>query len=225
MDLGGLLSPVTSFLGIGGDNSDYSDAAQEYQKRVNQNAQIYNPYIDRGNKSGDLLLNQSDINVKNPNFLQDRISAGFNLSPYYNFILNHTKNMMDYNAASNGMMSNGNYQLRLGDTLQKLIGQFSDNYINRGLDTYKTGINGLSNQNLMGFNSVNNKFNAINDADAAILKGDIMQTNANREDSGGLLGLLGAGAGYFFGGMPGALMGSKILGGGGGTINLYSGGR
>lgn len=137
------------------------NAGRDAKADMSRYAEAYNPYIQQGQDATNYLLGQSQQLTQNPNFLQDMISQGFYTSPYQNQMIGDTTQQMNMNAANSGMIQSPMAQQALNDRIGTMTGQFLNDYINRGMQSYGMGLNNYSNVSNMGFNALNQKNNLL----------------------------------------------------------------
>lgn len=217
--------------GIGGGQTYSSNqgAFDDYARRMGEAAHRYDPYINRGNEAGQLSLDEYKNNINNPNAVQDKIASGFEMSPYQKYILDQTTRRMNYNGANTGMQGSGAFQRALMDEMQKNVGQFQDNYINRGLGVYGQALNGLDRTAGMGMQGMNAQDALLQEEAGGYLKGQMSNNEAADRNNaassnmfGSLIGMAAPIAGQMLGGPVGGaiggFIGNKITGGQGGGV-------
>lgn len=156
------------FLSLFGDQSGPFN--QFYQQMMNQSNK-YQPWIDRGNAAGEKAMGEYNWLTDNPNGLQDEIAAGYETSPYQKYLLNNTQTMINNNAANTGMITNPAIQAMLGNELNTQTGQFMNQYIDRGMNSYGQGLAGLGQANQLGLGALDNQSNLVEAAAGGQLKG------------------------------------------------------
>jgi len=167
-----------------GDNQGaYDDAYNAF----NQQAQRYNPWIERGNRASDLAFQQYQQNAQNPTFQQDAIARHWQQSPFQTQLSDALTKRMNMNAANSGMIMSPVAQDALNKQLNTQTGQFQQDYVNQGLDQYNKSLGGLSQIGQSGLTALDSQGNLITQGIGARLGGSISHNNAiNR--------LLGTGA-------------------------------
>ncbi len=182
-----------AFLGglFGGGSSNLQPAYNNYADQMRQIAESYNPYVNYGNQGLTTYFDQLNKLISNPNFLQDMVSQGFSTSPYQENVLSRTKDIMNMNAASTGMLGSGAANQALQDQLVAQIGQFQNDYIDRGMGSYQTGLSGMQGVAGWGLEGLGQQAGLGEAAALAELKG--AQSNAASEANmwGNILGGLG----------------------------------
>lgn len=173
------------FLDVFGDQRGAYD---RFDRRLIDQSNKYNPWIDRGNAAGQKAQGEYDWLVDNPNALQDEIASGYQMSPYQQYLLNNTSRMINQNAANTGMITNPAIQALLGNELNMQTGSFLNDYIGRGMNTYGQGLAGLGQTAQMGLGALDNQSNLVHEAAAGGLQGD-------KSRQGAWANLFGTGAG------------------------------
>lgn len=211
-----------------------------YANQMAGYADRYNPYVTRGNMAGDLTWQQYQQLINDPNFIQDKIAKGFSESPYQKYMQDMVSKRMNFNAANTGMLGSGAANRALQSELTDMTGKFEDNYINRGLDSYKEGLAGAQGLNDLGFKALGAQDPFLSDSAAGRLKGyqsTIEAQQRNEEDKylqqmankmqgnnfwGSVLGIGGTLLGGGLGGPAGAEIGGELGGLFGGGSGGYS---
>ncbi len=187
IDWGSIAGGIGSFIG----GQSQADAYEQQANQLNQFAQDYNPYIDRGNNAGNLWFDLQQKLVNNPNFLQDQIASGYKSSPYQQQLINDTTRQMNINAANSGMIQSPAAQMALNDRINTMSGQFMNDYLRNGLESYRMGFEGLGGLSQQGIGALQGKGEAMG-------AGSQAQANAGAASSGGLGELMGGFIGGFF---------------------------
>jgi len=211
------------------------DAFDRFAGEMDNMGNRYQGYVDTGNQARDKSFGEYQKLIDDPNFLQDMVAKGYSESPYQKMLLERTQKRMNMNSANTGMLGSGAANRALQDEMMKMGGAFQDQYIGRGMDSYKTGLSGLDRLTDLGFKGLGAQDNLWEQAAAGRLKGDMsenetQQRNAEAEAAskgrgiGNLIGLAGGVAGTMFGGPVGGRIGSSIggSGGGGGGFSMSS---
>lgn len=167
---------------------DQKGAYDRFDRRLMDQSNKYNPWIDRGNAAGQKAQGEYDWLVDDPNALQDEIAAGYEMSPYQQYLLNNTSRMINQNAANSGMITNPAIQAMLGNELNMQTGSFLNDYLDRGMNTYGQGLAGLGQTAQMGLGALDNQSNLVHEAAGGGLQGD-------KSRQGAWANLFGTGAG------------------------------
>lgn len=215
----GQLSPLW-----GGDSHsvDNSKAYYEYANAMRQRAGAYDPIVNMGNDARNLSWEQYQRLINDPNSVQNQVAGGFSMSPYQKQLEDDVTQSMNYNAANTGMLNSGAAQAALQDRLTNMTGQFEDQYIDRGMNSYYQGLNGANTLSNLGFESMGRQDDLYGQAYGSDLFGT-MSKNQYKADTGFNLGnYLKTGIGVGMGTMTGMPMG------GGGTSmfpSMYNSGN
>jgi hypothetical protein len=212
----------------GGSGVDNSAAYAAYADAMRKQGDTYNPITNMGNQARGMSFDQYQRLVNNSNSVQDQIASGFSMSPYQKQMEDDVTQRMNYNAANTGMLNSGASQKALQDNLTNMTGQYENDYINRGMNSYNTGLSGYNTLSNMGFDSMGRQDNLYGQAAGADLYGTMSHNQyeaENQTDWGGMIGgLAGGAAGLYFGGPTGMSAGSQLgrstfgNGGGGGSM-------
>jgi len=199
-DFGGLANLGLGLAGsaLGGMFGDQSGAFEEAARLFQEQAARYNPYIDRGNEAGTRGMEEYNKLLQNPNFVQDMVTKGFFVSPYQKELEKRTTQAMNMNAANTGMIQSPAAQRALNDSINNMTGQFMDNYINRGMQSYGMGLSGLDSTAKMGLSGLNAQDALLESMIGANLKGQQSSQGALANAFGNAIGV---GMNYF-GNMP-----------------------
>ena len=202
-------------MGLFGDSSgDYEDYAQ----KMREIAGSYNPWVDRGDEAARSLMEQQKMLMANPNFLQDMIARGWQSSPYERQLSNDVTQQMNMNAANTGMIKSPLAQRALNDRINSMTGQFMNDYIGRGMNSYGMGMQGMDRTQGLGFDALNQRSGLLSSGANADLQGSLSQQS-------GLNNLLGAGlTGGLAWATGGASLGMPNWGKGFGMPNVGMGG-
>jgi hypothetical protein len=203
-----------SMFGSGSSTVNNSGAYAAYANAMRDRANAYNPIVDMGNQARGLSFDEYQRLVNNPNAVQDQVASGFYMSPYQKYMEDQTMQQMNYNAANTGMLNSGGAQKALQDELVNMTGQFENQYIDRGMDSYYKGLSGYNTLSDLGFRSMNAQDSLYQQAAMGDLQGT-MSKNAydasNATDWGSIIGGgLGAAGGAMMGGPRGAMMGAQM---------------
>jgi len=195
-------------------------AFDEYAKAMKDAAARYNGYVDRGNRAGELSMGEYEKNIADPNAIQDRIAAGFEMSPYQKYMLDLTTKRLNYNSSATGMLGSGAANRALMEELTKNTGQFQNEYINRGLGIYGQALNGLNSTSELGFRGLNSADALLQEAAGGTLKGEMGENEVNDKNraalaardaglKGSIMGAVGGIVGTYFGGPQGGAAGMQ----------------
>lgn len=224
-------------------------AFDQFASSMQGAANRYNPIIETGNQARDLSMGQYQNLIKNnpseqynrlvsnPNAVQDQVAQGFAMSPYQKYLQDMVSKRMNYNSANTGMLGSGAANRALMDELTKMTGQFQNQYIDRGMQSYGQGLSGLEGQyskglsgldslNNLGFKGMGSQDSMLEQAYGGTLKGAMsenetnqrnaemkyMQEQKDKSDNAGMWGGILSGAGTIAGNIFGGPMGGQIGG-------------
>ncbi len=150
--------PTFAMSGLGGASGlfgpDQGGAYSDYQDRLNQIGQMYDPYVQAGERGLKGYGITSGLNVLDPTGPENRMAGSFTNSNYQNQIMQNTTNQMNANAANQGMLNSTAQQSALQNSLASQQNQWQQQYINRGTQQYNQGVSGLGNISQMGLGAL-----------------------------------------------------------------------
>lgn len=167
-----------------------SDAFQKYSNSMKDIAGTYDPYTTTGENALNSSYSQYQNLLSNPNFVQDMVASGFYTSPYQEQLLDRTTKSMNINAANTGMLGSGAANRALQDELVNQTGQFENQYIDRGMNSYNEGLQGMNDFSHLGFNSLNQQANYMGQAAGGQLQADRADANFWPSVIGSTVGLV-----------------------------------
>jgi hypothetical protein len=218
---------MDSMFGGGESSVDNSGAFADFSRQMRERMPVYDPWINTGSQSRDRLFDEYGRLTRDPNAVQDQVAAGFYESPYQKYMQDMVTKRMNYNATNTGMLGSGAAQRALMDELTKMTGQFENDYINRGMNSYGMGVQGYQGLTDLGFKALGEQTNLFEQAAAGDLQGQMSRNAydaAQEANEGNFWGnLIGTGGGAVIGGLfggpagavSGASMGRSLFGGGG----------
>lgn len=178
----------------------------QFGQNEQQLAQMYAPWANKGLDANNFLYNQWKQNATNPNGLEDSLASHFQNSPYQSNLLNMTQQRLNANAANTGMLGSTASNAYMAGQLNDMTGQFQNDYIDKGMQTYGMGMNGMN-------QIADRGMNALNQETGLDEQGDIAAMKAQQQDNSLLPNMLGTGLG-----VAGAMGGFSKLG------SMFSGG-
>jgi hypothetical protein len=208
---------IGDMFGSGQVSTDNSGAYNQFANAMRGLSGNYQPWIDTGNQARGITFDQYQQLMNNPNAVQDKVAAGFNMSPYQNYMENQATKQMNYNAANTGMLGSGAANRALQQELVNMTGGFENDYINRGMQSYGMGLQGMGHLTDMGYQALGDQ-TAINEGAAgADLQGQMShnqhEASQQARDNSGWGNLIGTGlavGGAILGGPAGATVGQQI---------------
>lgn len=213
----------------------YAGAMEDSAGRFEGDRGRYDSWVNNGITSRDQNRGEYNRSILNPNSVQDQVAAGYQESPYQRMLLDRTQKRMNYNAMQTGMGGSGAFNRALQDEMLGMSGQFQNQYIDRGMNTYNRALQGNDLWGQVGFQGLERQdaLRALaeqqrSEAAAANLKGDMAASDEEAQDSGSMwgsiLGIAGGVVGAIYGGPMGASAGYAIGSGVGGAIDGNGGG-
>lgn len=137
----------------GGGNNPY-DAANKYLNQIpGAISPYYNPYINAGRGALPQLQQQYGNLMNDPTGMMNKIGAGYQQSPGYQFQVNQAMNAANNSAAAGGMSGTPAAQYNAANMVGQLANQDYYNYVTRGLNQYGLGLSGEAGINQMGYNA------------------------------------------------------------------------
>ncbi len=171
-------------------------AYNEYSQNLMNLSGTYNPWAKLGFNAFKTGTNLATQNTLNPAMLQNTLAQSFQMSPYQSNLENKTMDQMNVNAANTGMVGSQSANNTLASQLNRMTGQFENQYIDRGLNQYNQGLNSLLTHSApMGFNALNNQNRLAQTGYQAQLQGHL----ANNAWWGNVANAVGQGAGSAIG--------------------------
>jgi len=150
--VGGLGAGVGALL-FGNNNDPYGDAAKYFNQIPGKTSPYFNPYINAGLNSLPTLTGQFNNLINDPAGVMNKVGAGYQESPGYQFQLKQGLNAANNAAAAGGMLGTPANQYNAASFATGLANQDYYNYLNHALGQYQLGVNGLNNINNMGYNA------------------------------------------------------------------------
>lgn len=136
---GGLLGGFTG-------NSDPTKKANKYLDQIPDEMRKYlQPYIDAGMLSLDNLRgisSQYEKMYQDPNAIISGIAEGYTQSPGYQWRFNQGENAINNAAAAGGMAGTAQHQQQAGELATNLASQDFNDFMNRALGVYGSGLTG-----------------------------------------------------------------------------------
>ena len=208
----------------GGDSSsvDNSQAYYDYANAMKQRAGAYDPLVSMGNDARNLSWEQYQKLINDPNAVQNQVASGWSMSPYQNQLEDDVTQRMNYNAANTGMLNSGSSQKALQDELTNMTGQFENQYIDRGMNSYNTGLTGANTLSNLGFQSMGRQDDLYDQAYGADMYGKMSKNQYKADTDFNLGNYLGTGIGMGASMMTGVpMMGGGMSGGRSGGNTMF----
>ena len=203
------------FDSIFGGGEDPSAAANRYLKQVpGVGHKYYDPFIGSGKKAGGILEGEYGKMLSPTSFI-DEIMKHYSESPGEQYEKNELGRGIGATAAAGGYAGTPEHQKFYGDMASKLMSGDMQQYLQNALGVYGAGIGGEHDIYSKGYDasgSLADMLGGTLGSQAGLAFQNSSQNNANR--SGFLNAIakaLSTGAGAYFGGAPGAAVGSKLF--------------
>lgn len=210
------MSILSKLFGGGGKNP--MDAANQYLNQIPGVAhQGYDPYVNAGlDASGKTKSKYEDL-MNDPTGFINKLMEGYKPSEGYQFQKEQLTKELGNTAAAGGIAGTPQDQMNQGEGIQKLLSGDMQQFLKNVLGVFDTGLEGEEGVANRGYDASGKLTDALGSAlnqQGGLAFQDAQQKNKNKNDMWSMFGkALGAGAGGFFGGVPGAAVGSKIFGG------------
>ena len=202
---------------FGGGQDPAAAAAPYLQQIPEQISPYYEPYIQAGEQALPGLQEQLQRLTQTPTDVMSQIGGQFQASPGYQFQVDQAVRAANQAAAAGGMTGTPANQYNAMQVANQLANQDYYNYLDRGIGLYGQGLagtQGLTAQGLQAGGSLAGQLANIGMSQANLA---YQGAEAQNQQAGGLMGMLGGVAGSIFGGPIGGAIG-------GGIGNLFGGG-
>lgn len=194
---GGLGSMLGGLLSLFG-NQNPADEAMPYLNQIEgQTSKYMSPYINAGLNSMGTLQSQFNNMLSNPTSLMSLIGNNFQQSPGYQWQTNQAEGAANRAAAAGGMLGSPMHQQNAASMVNNLANQDYYNFMDRGINNFNQGINGLSNINQLGYGASQNMSNNLLQSLLSKAMLSYAGTANQNQSMGGGLGALAMGAASF----------------------------
>jgi hypothetical protein len=146
--------------------------------------------------------------------MMNKIGAGYQKSPGYQFNVDEATGGANSAAAAGGMLGSPAEQQALAQRISGIASQDYGDYMNRGLSQYGMGLQGMGNMAQMGYGASSDYAKMLEDQ--FISQAQLQYAGQDAENKakggmwGGIGGLLGGAAGLALGGPGGAMAGYGV---------------
>ena len=211
------MSWLSKLFGGGGDNSPMN-AANQYLNQIPGVAhQGYDPYVTAGQDASGKTKSQYEDMMNDPTGFINKLMEGYKPSEGYQFQKGQLEKSMGNTAAAGGIAGTPMDQLNQAEGIQGLLGKDMQQFLQNVLGRYDKGLEGEEGIATRGYDASGKLTDALGGAlnqQGGLAFQDQQQKNKNKNDMWSMFGkALGAGAGGFFGGVPGAAVGAGLFGG------------
>lgn len=147
---------ASGLFGLNNNQSNpYDSASQYYNKIPGQVSPLYAPYQQAGQNAMGQLQGQYSSLINNPGAMYNRVAAGYQQSPGYQWQLNQGLQGANNAAAAGGMLGSPQHQQQASGVAEGLANQDYYNYMSNALGSqqqqYGLGLEGLQGLNNQGF--------------------------------------------------------------------------
>lgn len=133
-----------------------ADKAMPYMQQIPGTiTPYYQPYVDAGTNSLATLMGQYQSLISDPGAVMNKMGAGFEESPGYQFQYNQGMNAANSAAASGGMLGTPEHQQNASDMSSNLANQDYYNYLSHVLGLYSQGMSGEEGTMKLGYGAGN----------------------------------------------------------------------
>ena len=200
---------------FGGGENPMNSANQYLNQIPGVGHEGYDPYINRGNTASDKLSGEYGKLIDDPTGFINKLMEGYKPSEGYQFQKGELQKEMGNNAAAGGVAGTAYDTQQQGKAIQGLLSQDMQQFLQNVLGRYDTGLKGEQGFADKGFDATKQLTDLLGGAlnqQGGLAFQNAQQKNQNKNDMWHMFGkVLGAGAGAFLGGAPGAKVGSSIF--------------
>ncbi len=201
-----------------------ADAAQPWMDKIpGQLDKYYDPYINRGNRSGDILEGQYGNLLNDPGGMLNKIGGGYQQSPGFKFALDQALQGSGHAAAAGGMAGSPQHEQQNMQLATNFANQDYNNWIRNALGMYGSGLSGEQGMYGIGANAGMKKGEDMASYLANQAKLAYEGQNAENQKGGGMWGSLLGTAGTVIGSMYGGPVGGAMGGAAGSAIGNWMG--
>lgn len=196
MAAGGIGSAATGLAQLLFPGANPSDEANKYLNQIPGTiTPYYQPYIDTGLNAMNTVNTQYGNLINNPTGTMNQIGAGYQQSPGYQWQVDQATQASNRAAAASGMLGSPAQQQQLSQNIMGMANQDYYNYVDRGMNSYNTGLTGMQGLNQMGYGASNELAQSLaNTLMTQASLGYAGQANQNQQQGGAWGDLLGGAA-------------------------------
>ena len=216
------MSWLSNLFGGGGGGSNPADAANQYLNQIPGVAhQGYDDYINQGKTAGQTAQQQYDTMTNDPAGFINRLMEQYKPSEGYQFQKGQLTDQMSNTAAAGGIAGTPLDQMNQAQGVQGLLSQDMQQFLSNVLGQHKEGLAGEEGVSSRGFDASGKLTDALGGAlnqQGGLAFQDAQarnsQTSSDKNALWSMFGkILGGGAGFALGGVPGAAVGAGMFGG------------
>lgn len=197
----------------GGDNP--ADAAMPYLEKARAG---YEPYQQRGQEAGDLLGGIFSKYASDPAGALEELMGRYQPSSRYKLLQDRMGTAASNTAAAGGYRGSPREQFSQQQLTEGLLSDDMQRYLNNILGIQDRGIKGESDFYDKGFQSTSDIGNIFGTEGSLAFQGQREENKRGQDLLKALLQLGGTAAGAYFGGVPGAQVGSALGTGAGAVV-------
>jgi hypothetical protein len=202
---------------FGGGGKSPMDSANQYLNQIPGVAhQGYDDYINQGKDASGKTKSQYEDMMNDPTGFINKLMEGYKPSEGYQFQKEQLTKELGNTAAAGGIAGTPQDQMNQGAGVQKLLSGDMQQFLQNVLGRYDKGLEGEEGIASRGYDASGKLTDTLGGAlnqQGGLAFQDQQQKNQNKNDLWHMFGkALGAGAGAFLGGAPGAKVGSSIFG-------------
>lgn len=166
-----------------------SDAANPFLQQIEGGAGKYlNPFIDSASRARPILEGEFSRNVNDPTSVMNQIGKGFHESPGYDWNKSQMEDASKRAFAASGMVGSPAHARAISQDINGLANQDYYNFMDRGLESYKTGLGGWGNMYGIGANAANNMSQILMQQLLAQAQNAYSGANTYNQQKGGAIG-------------------------------------
>lgn len=193
------------------------DSANKYLDQIPGVAHAgYDPYVNEGRDASGKTKSQYESLMNDPTGFINKLMEGYKPSEGYQFQKGQLTKELSNTAAAGGIAGTPQDQLNQGQAIQGLLSNDMQQFLKNVLGVFNTGLEGEEGVATRGYDATGKLADALGGAlnqQGGLAFQDQQQKNQNKNDLWHMFGkALGAGAGAFLGGAPGAKVGAGIFG-------------
>ena len=202
----------------GGGGGNPMDAANQYLNQIPGVAhQGYDDYINQGKDASGKTKSAYEDMMNDPTGFINKIMEQYKESEGYGYAKDKLTKEMSNTSAAGGIAGTPYDQINQAEGVQGLLSKDMQQFLENALGRYDKGLSGEEGIADRGYDASGKLTDALGGAlnqQGGLAFNDAQQKNKNKNDLWSMFGkALGAGAGFAFGGVPGAAVGSGIFGG------------
>lgn len=206
---------ILSKLFGGGDKNSPMNAANQYLSQIpNVGHEGYDPYVNAGLDASGRTKSKYEELMDDPTAFINKLMEGYKPSEGYQFQKDQLTKELGNTAAAGGVAGTPMDQMNQAQGIQGLLGKDMQQFLENVFSTFKTGLSGEETVAGRGFDASKQLTDFLGNnltQQGGLAFNDARQKNQDTNDLWSMFGkALGAGVGGFYGGVPGAKVGSQI---------------